>query len=135
MEQLAELTPSLCKGFLARLELVVISPPKVRSEQFIVLVYSLEVSGQLLGGVEVHHIDEGVRGGEVGHLRPVHHHGDHVVGQDVEVLLRDVVLADTVLPGQIKLVGVVQHLVAIFALLSTAGQISTFSVDINFDIF
>ena len=52
----------------------------------------MEVVSQLLRGVEVPHVDVGVRRSHPGHVGAVQHHGDHVVGQDFEKLLRDVVL-------------------------------------------
>ena len=72
---------------------VVISPPEVGGEQLVVLVYPVEVVGELLRGAEVPHVDEGVRRGHPGHVGAVQHHRDHVVGQQVEEFLRDVVLA------------------------------------------
>ena len=77
------------------LDSVVISPPEVGGEQLVVLVHPVEVVGELLRAVEVHHVDVGVRGGHPGHVGAVQHHGDHVVGQQVEELLRDVVLRET----------------------------------------
>ena len=53
----------------------------------------MKVVGQLLRGVEVHDVDIGVRWSHPGHVGAVQHHGDHVVGQNFEELLRDVVLA------------------------------------------
>ena len=78
---------------LLHLHSVVISPPEVGGEQLVVLVHPVEVVGQLLRGVEVPHVDEGVRRGHPGHVGAVQHHGDHVVGEDLEEFLRDVVLA------------------------------------------
>ena len=52
----------------------------------------MEVVGQLLRGVEVPHVDEGVGWSHPGHVGAVQHHGDHVVGEQVEVFLRYVVL-------------------------------------------
>ena len=75
------------------LDCVVISPPEVGGEQLIVLVQPVEVVGQLLRGVEVPHVDVGVRRGYPGHVGAVHHYGDHVVGKDFEEFLRHVVLA------------------------------------------
>ena len=72
----------------------------------------MEVEGQLLRGLEVHHVDEGVRGSQLGHVGAVQNHGDHVVGKEIEELLRDVVLAHAVLQGQVELVAGVEHLVA-----------------------
>ena len=112
----------------------------------------MEVEGQLLGGLEVHHVDEGVRGSQLGHVGAVQHHGDHVVGKEIEELLRDVVLgqaggdsegpdfeptypADAVLQGEIELVAPVDHLVTFLLSLSSALQFPTTSVDIDLDVF
>ena len=77
---------------MTHLESVEISPPEVGGEQLVILVHLVEVEGQLLRGVEVHHVDVGVGRGQPGHVGAVKHHGDHVVAQQVEELLRDVVL-------------------------------------------
>ena len=45
---------------MTHLDCVEISPPEVGGEQLVILVQGVEVEGQLLGGVEVHHVDVGV---------------------------------------------------------------------------
>ena len=76
-------------GLCGRVE---VSPPEVGGEQLVVLVHRVEVEGQLLRGVEVPHVDEGVRWSRPGHVGAVQHDGNHVVGQKVEEFLRYVVL-------------------------------------------
>ena len=76
------------------LDCVVISPPEVWGEQLVILVHPVEVVGQLLRGVEVHHVDVGVGWSHLGHVGSVQHHGDHVVRQQVEEFLCDVVLGE-----------------------------------------
>ena len=53
---------------MTHLDCVEISPPEVGGEQLVILVQGVEVKGQLLGGVEVHHVDVGVRGSQPRHV-------------------------------------------------------------------
>ena len=98
VQPLTKLTPGRNKiqfpsfAFTSDLSLVVISPPEVGGEQSVVLVHGVEVEGQVLRGVEVHHVDVGVRRGLPGHVGAVQYHGDHVVLENFEEFLCDVVL-------------------------------------------
>ena len=67
-------------------------------------------------------------GGEVG---PAERHGDDVVGEDVEELLGDVVVADGVLEGEVELVVALHVAVALTLVLARAVVRPALAVDVN----
>ena len=116
--------------------LIVILPPEIWSQPLLVRRKPREERRQLRGGVEILDIDEGVRRRQVTHVGPGQHHGHHAVCQGVIELLRDIILAQTVLEREIKLVWWLQQVVTFvvrvpaMAIIMT-GQVTALPVHVN----
>ena len=67
------------------------------------------------------------------HVGTIENNRDDIVGEDVEELLGDVVLAHAVLEGEIELVRLVQHLIAVFVPVTLEAP--TVTKDINLHVF
>ena len=98
VQPLTKLTPGRNKiqfprfAFTSDLSLVVISPPEVGGKQSVISPNLQEILGQFVHRAEVLGVDITVGRSDGGHVGSVEHHRDHVVRQDVEELLRHVVL-------------------------------------------
>ena len=89
---------------------IIFPPPKVLVELGIIVIEQLEVSGQSRRGLEVIRVDERMRRGDLGVICPTQDHRDHVqAGVKREKPLRDVILAESIFKGQIKLVLFLRH--------------------------
>ena len=69
--------------------------------------------------------------GHGAHVGPVEHHRNDILVQDLEELLRHVVLAERVLKGKVELVLVAKKVQAALFLPRRTVKISTVAVDVN----
>ena len=99
------------------------SPPKVRSKEFFVLTDFYQILSSLCDEISSHEsllkkiqmiyvtcnifklldINVGVRRGHGGHVDSIEHNGNHIEVEHLPELLRDVVLAQGVLEGEVEL--------------------------------
>ena len=112
---------------------VIVPPPKIRSKQCIIIVNFVQIICELFCGRELLYINVGVGRGHLGHVGTIEDNRDDIVREDVEELLSDVVLAHTVLEGEVELVRLVQHLIAVFVPVTLEAP--TVTKDINLHVF
>ena len=90
-----------------------------------------QVGDQILDCRKIRHIDVRVRRSNSAHVGSCEHHRDDILVQDLEELLRHVVLAERVLKGKVELVLVAEKVQAALFLPRRTVKIPTVAVDIN----
>ena len=95
----------------------------------------VQVICKLFGGRELLYINVGMWRSNLRHVGTIENNRDDIVGEDVEELLGDVVLAHAVFQGEVELVRLVEPLVAVCGYGPVTLEITTGAKNINLDMF
>ena len=93
------------------------------------------ISSPTLKWREVLDIDVGVVGSQGWHVHTIQHYGYHIVGENLPEFLSDVIIAESVLQGEVELVGGVHHLHAVPKTFQLAAGASVIVTSVNVNIY
>ena len=124
--------------FHAGLHLVVLLPPEEFVVERVIGRQVAQVLGQLARS-ELHGVDERMGRSQGAVVGATVDHGDHVLGQNVEELFRDVIVAHGILERQIKFVIAGQNVVAMrrrqpVRRVAGTSQITALAVNVHVDV-
>ena len=135
VEHSAELAPGVVVGDVE--DRVVVPPPRVKVVvEMVVSVEQLEEGGEAMRRRKVEDVDEGVGRGVVGVVAAAQHDGHRRRGgQHAPKLFGDVIAANRVFEGEIKLVVIGEHAEAFLLLGPRAVEFPTGAVNVDVDVF